>query len=152
MPPAIKSGCPKSSAPITVPQNVIIDSCTLVALLDPCDQHHHWARNAVAQLSLPWLTCEAVAVETFFLLDQSQGRLFGQLLRDGRVRVTYGLHDGAEPILDLMDKYADVPMSLADACLVRMTETLPDPVIVTTDTDFKIYRRHSRQVVPCLIP
>jgi hypothetical protein len=43
-------------------------------------------------------------------------------------------------------------MSLADACLVRMTETLPDPVILTTDSDFRIYRRHSRQVVPCVIP
>jgi hypothetical protein len=51
-----------------------------------------------------------------------------------------------------MDKYADVPMSLADACLVRMSETLPDPVMLTTNTDFKIYRRHSRQVVPCLLP
>ena len=47
---------------------------------------------------------------------------------------------------------AGAPMSVADACLVRMTETLPDPVIVTTDADFKIYRRHSRQVVPCLMP
>ncbi len=51
-----------------------------------------------------------------------------------------------------MDKYADVPMSLADACLVRMTETLADPVVVTTDTDFRVYRRHSRQVIPCLMP
>ena len=49
-------------------------------------------------------------------------------------------------------KYADVPMSLADGCLVRMTETLPDPLLLTTDSDFRIYRRHSRQVVPCLLP
>jgi hypothetical protein len=33
-----------------------------------------------------------------------------------------------------------------------MTETLPDPVVLTTDADFKIYRRHSRQVVPSLMP
>ena len=52
----------------------------------------------------------------------------------------------------MMDKYADAPMSLADACLVRMTEILPDPVILSTDADFRIYRRHSRQVVPCLMP
>jgi predicted nucleic acid-binding protein len=51
-----------------------------------------------------------------------------------------------------MDKYADVPMSLADACLVRMSETLSDSLILTLDTDFRVYRRHSRQVVPCLIP
>jgi predicted nucleic acid-binding protein len=75
-----------------------------------------------------------------------------RLLNDGRLRVVYGLRDEGKPVFDLMDKYADVPMSLADACLVRMTETLPDPVVLTTDTDFKIYRRHSRQVVPCLLP
>jgi predicted nucleic acid-binding protein len=51
-----------------------------------------------------------------------------------------------------MEKYADVPMSLADACLVRMTETLPDPVLLTTDADFRIFRRHSRQAVPCVLP
>jgi len=51
-----------------------------------------------------------------------------------------------------MDKYADLPMSLADACLVRMSETLPDPMVVTTDADFKIYRRHNRQMIPCLRP
>jgi len=52
----------------------------------------------------------------------------------------------------LLEKYSDVPMSLADACLVRMTETLADPVILTTDQDFRVYRRHSRQVVPCATP
>jgi hypothetical protein len=55
-------------------------------------------------------------------------------------------------LLDLRAKYANVPMSLADACLVRMSEILPDPVVLTTDADFKIDRRHSRQVVPCLLP
>jgi predicted nucleic acid-binding protein len=55
-------------------------------------------------------------------------------------------------VLKLTEKYADVPMSLADACLVRMTETLADHVILTTDADFRSYRRHSRQVVPCVMP
>jgi len=55
-------------------------------------------------------------------------------------------------VLRLMQKYAQTPMSLADACLVRMTETLADAVLLTTDTDFRIYRRHSRQVVPCVMP
>jgi len=51
-----------------------------------------------------------------------------------------------------MRKYAGVPMSLADACLVRMTEVLPEPLVLTTDADFRIYRRHGRQVVPCVLP
>ncbi len=44
-----------------------------------------------------------------------------------------------------MEKYADVPMSFADACLVRMTEVSSDPTLLTTDTDFRIYRRHGRK-------
>ena len=135
-----------------MPQSVIFDSSALVALLDSRDQHHRWARAAVADLPLPWLTCEAVVVETLFLLSRTEAARLSRLLRDGRLRVACGLRDEVKPVFDLMDKYADTPMSLADACLVRMTETLPEPVIVTTDTDFKIYRRHSRQVVPCLMP
>ena len=51
-----------------------------------------------------------------------------------------------------MQKYADIPMSLANACLVRMGETLAEPIILTTDADFRVYRRHGRQVVPCMTP
>ncbi|HSF07264.1 MAG TPA: hypothetical protein VLG10_15885 [Methylomirabilota bacterium] len=57
-----------------------------------------------------------------------------------------------EQVLKLMQKYADVWMSIADACLVRMTESLPDPVLLTTDTDFRTFRRHSRQAVPVVMP
>jgi predicted nucleic acid-binding protein len=64
----------------------------------------------------------------------------------------FDLANDLDRVLKLMQKYADVPMSLADACLVRMSETLENPVVLTTDDDFRIYRRHGRQVVPCLTP
>jgi predicted nucleic acid-binding protein len=62
------------------------------------------------------------------------------------------LADELESVLRLMQKYSDVPMSLADACLVRMTETRANAMILTADEDFRIYRRHGRQVVPCTMP
>ena len=74
------------------------------------------------------------------------------MLRRGAVIVTFDLDAELIPVLNLIDKYANLPMSLADAGLVRMSETLPDPLVATTDADFKIYRRHSRQVIPCLRP
>ena len=74
------------------------------------------------------------------------------LLRRGAVYVGFALARDQEPVLRLMAKYSDVPMSLADACLVRMTETHADAIILTTDADFRIYRRHSRQIVPCSMP
>lgn len=51
-----------------------------------------------------------------------------------------------------LNRYADVPMSVADACLVRLTEILPDPLLLTTDSDFKIYRRLGRRVIPVRMP
>jgi len=74
------------------------------------------------------------------------------LIRRRALISAFNLDHDVEPVLKLLQKYADVPMSLAAACLVRMAETLPDPVILTTDSDFRVYRRHSRQIVPCLMP
>jgi predicted nucleic acid-binding protein len=135
-----------------VPRSCIVDSGALAALLDPREEHHRWAREVFFRQPLPWLTCEAVASETFFLLHEPHARALEKLLRQGHLRMGLNLADELIHVLDLRAKYADVPMSLADACLVRMSETLPDPVVLTTDADFKIYRRHSRQVVPCLMP
>jgi len=75
-----------------------------------------------------------------------------ELLRRGLALPVFHLESELQPVLSLLNKYSDVPMSLADACLVRMTELYPDPVLATTDSDFLIYRRHSRQVLPCLLP
>ena len=68
------------------------------------------------------------------------------------VVAAFNLDNNLEAVLTLLQKYASVPMSLADACLVRMSETVAGPVVLTTDSDFRIYRRHSRQVVPCIAP
>ncbi|MEA3209633.1 MAG: uncharacterized protein QOE70_2690 [Chthoniobacter sp.] len=72
--------------------------------------------------------------------------------RRGALRIVDVLSDEVGAVMDLLDKYDNVPMSLADACVVRMSEVLPDALVLSTDTDFKIYRRHSRKVVPCLLP
>jgi hypothetical protein len=74
------------------------------------------------------------------------------LMQRRAVLANFDVTDDMEPVLKLLQKYADIPMSLADACLVRMTETLSDPLLITTDSDFRIYRGHSRQVIPSVIP
>ena len=132
--------------------SALVDAGFLVALLSRRDGHHRWAAAQAPQFALPWRTCDAVLSEAYHLLGTRGGPALSALLRRGVVVVGFDLAVDLEPVLTLMQKYASVPMSLADACLVRMTETLPDPVIVTTDTDFRIYRRHSRQIVPCVTP
>jgi predicted nucleic acid-binding protein len=133
-------------------RNALVDAGFLVALLSRRDSHHEWAVRQAPVHAPPWRTCEAVLSETFHLLGVSGAPALGALLRRRALISAFELDADVESVLKLLQKYADVPMSLADACLVRMTETLPDPIILTTDSDFRIYRRHSRQMVPCLVP
>jgi predicted nucleic acid-binding protein len=132
--------------------SALADAGFLIALLSGRDRHHRWAAAQSPQTPPPWKTCESVLSETFHLLGARGRPGLAALLRRGAVVPAFDLRDELDRVVNLMHKYADVPMSLADACLVRMTETLADPVILTTDADFRIYRRHSRQVVPCLTP
>lgn len=133
-------------------RNVLVDAGFIVALLSRRDSHHHWAAAQAPRLAPPWSTCEAVLSEAFHLLGARGAPGLSELLRRRAVVVAFDLGNDLESVLKLMQKYADVSMSLADACLVRMTETLAAPAILTTDTDFRVYRRHSRQVVPCVMP
>jgi uncharacterized protein len=133
-------------------RNGLVDAGFLVALLSRRDSLHQWALTQAPEHELPWSTCESVLSEAFHLLGGRGTPALSALLRRRAVIVAFDLNKDVEPVLKLMQKYAEVPMSLADACLVRMTETLPDPVVLTTDSDFRIYRRHSRQMVPCVTP
>ena len=133
-------------------RNVLVDAGFVVALLSRRDAHHQWAVAQASELPPPWSTCEAVLSEAFYLLGKLGIPKLGALLRRGALLVAFTLTENLESVVKLIEKYSNVPMGLADACLVRMTETLADPVILTTDRDFRVYRRHSRQVVPCLTP
>jgi predicted nucleic acid-binding protein len=132
--------------------NALADAGFLVALMSERDGHHDWARAQAVEYPPVWQTCEAVLSETFHLLGPRGTSAIAALLQRGRLLVRFDFTREQEAVLTLMQKYREVPMSLADACLVRMTETLPDPVVLTTDMDFRVYRRHSRQVVPSIMP
>ena len=132
--------------------SLLVDAGFLVALLSRRDAHHAWAVIQATEHAPPWRTCEPALSEAFHLLGRRGGPVLGALLRRGAVLVNFAFNDDIESVLKLLHKYGDVPMSFADACLVRMTETLADPLILTTDSDFRIYRRHSRQIIPCIVP
>lgn len=132
--------------------SVLVDAGFLVALLSRRDSNHRWAAVQASRYMPPWTTCESALSETFFLLGARGGPALAAIMRRRTLHCAFNLGGEFEAVLALMHKYADVPMSLADACLVRMTETFPDAVLLTTDSDFRIYRRHSRKAVPCLLP
>lgn len=133
-------------------ESVLADAGFIVALLSRDDGHHDWARAQATLHPRPWRTCEAVLSEAFHVLGIGGRPALSELFRRGSLRVAFRLEEHLESVLRLMGKYASVPMSLADGCLVRMTETLDDALILTTDSDFRVYRRHGRHVVPCVIP
>jgi len=132
--------------------NVLVDAGFLVAILTDRDTNHRWATVVAERHSPPWATCDAVVSEAFCLLGRYGVTSLMAVLRRGTVNCPFQLQGNTEDVVALMRKYASVPMSFADACLVRMTELLNDPVILTTDTDFRIYRRNGRRIVPCALP
>jgi predicted nucleic acid-binding protein len=133
-------------------RNVLVDAGFVVALLSSRDAHHEWAVTQASEMPPPWSTCEAVLSEAFHLLGERGAPNLSALLRRRALLIAFTLAENVEPVVKLIEKYSNVPMGFADACLVRITEMLADPIVLTTNEDFRVYRRHSRQVVPCIIP
>jgi predicted nucleic acid-binding protein len=134
--------------------NVLVDAGPLAALVNSRDRYHDWVRSQFAEIIPPVLTCESVISEACFLVRRIHGGVAGilGLVDRGVVQLGWGLKEHFGEVSALMHRYENVPMSLADACLVRMSELAPNPVVFTLDDDFRVYRRHRRQTIPLLFP
>ena len=133
---------------------VILDASPLIAYFDELEDHHAWSVRQFEAIKPPLLSCEAALAEAVYVIESrggDSGPLF-EFLRKGVIQLPFRLHDEIEAVVALRRRYSDVPMSLADACLLRMSETLSNTRIFTLDSDFKIYRRHGRQVIPLIFP
>ena len=133
---------------------VILDTGPLVALVDARDKDHRWAVVQWSDIEPPLLTCESVISEACFLLDQTRtgsASVFEMLLRKA-IAIAFRLEDHVKEVRTLRDKYSDVPMSVADASLVRMAEQFTRSAVLTLDRDFRIYRKHGRHVIPLIVP
>jgi predicted nucleic acid-binding protein len=133
---------------------IFTDTGPLVAYLDRSDRDHVWAKEIFMRLTRPLLTCEAVIAEALFLLRRGgidpDGLL--NLVRRGLVIPEFSLNREIAAVQQLMKTYRNVPMSLADACLVRMAEIHENSQVMTLDSDFVIYRKSRRKVIPLLRP
>lgn len=133
---------------------VLLDTGPLVAYLNRNDRHHAWAVDSWKVLVDPMWTCEAVVSEAVFLLQSEGGdsEPILDLVERRIVQLDFVMDDHRSDVFRLLRRYADQPMSVADACLVRMAE-LADPCqVFTTDKDFLVYRRKGRHVIPLLSP
>jgi predicted nucleic acid-binding protein len=134
--------------------SVLVDTGPLIALIDRRDRHHEWVAAQFDQILPPLLTCEAVLAEACYLAPRA-GRPAEEpllYLERGVLRLAFSLSDNFDRVSSLMTRYANMPMALADACLVRMSELHADSVVMTLDGDFRSYRRHKRQKIPVLLP
>jgi uncharacterized protein len=128
-------------------RRAIVDTGPLVAFLDRAEQHHRWVVQQVEELEPPLLVCEPVLAEAMHLLarfSRGQDALFG-LLENGALKIAFRIEEHIPALRKLHQKYRDRPMSLADACIVRMTEIYEQYAVLTLDSDFMVYRKHGRE-------
>ena len=125
----------------------IVDTGPIVALLDQRDAWHAWARAAFDELDAPLATCDAVLSEACFLLRRARlpPELVLRLLEQGAIAPAWSVGDDVHSVRTILSRYADVPASFADACLVRMAELSPGSPVVTLDRDFGVYRLRGRR-------
>jgi uncharacterized protein len=133
---------------------LLLDTGVLVALLSKADRYHQWATATVSTANPPLLTCEAVITEACFLLqrDSRSQKAVLSLVSRGAVQMAFCLSEEVNVIEALIDRYKNVPMSLADACLVRMAEIYPESTVLTLDSDFRVYRKHRNQEILVMMP
>ena len=137
-----------------MPGKNLIDAGPIIALLDRKDEHHDWAVEQFSRFDA-FETCEAALSEACARLayagfDQTA---VIRLVDEGVLKLTFDTAYNIGRILALMEKYRDLPMDFADACLVTMSEEEKESLVVTLDKkDFSVYRRYGRQTIPVLAP
>lgn len=133
---------------------ILLDTGSLVAVLFRRDQYHEWAVEKISQMPIPLITCEAVVAESCFLTQRMLGssKAVFDFIETGAVKIDFNLAGEFEAVRDLALRYQNVPMSLADACLVRMSEIYENSTVFTPDSDFLIYRKNGSQIIPTIMP
>jgi uncharacterized protein len=121
---------------------VLLDTGVIVALLDQSEKFHAQCVEVVAALEQPLVTCEAVIVESCYLLRRVRGAPEFVLanVENGAFQLPLKLSDSIGAIKALMHKYRDLPADLADACLIHMADLLDTPDVLTLDKHFRAYR------------
>ena len=133
--------------PSSLRNAVVIDTGLLIALFDADDQHHHEARDFVNRSTATFLSTLAAVTEAMYMFGRSaipKRNLLKWIDAGAMTLISPEEHD-LKRIIELMDKYADLPMDFADGLMVAICERLDIPHIATFDSDFDVYRFKGRQ-------
>jgi uncharacterized protein len=132
----------------------IVDTGPLVAFFDRAERQHRWVAERIEELDAPLLICEPVLAEAMYLLARYSGApdALLELLQNGALSVAFQIDEHTGALRKLLQKYRDTPMSLADACIVRMAEIHDRHAVLTLDSDFSVYRKHGRAALTLIHP
>lgn len=121
---------------------VLLDTGVIVALLDRSENLHSACAEAVHNLRAPLITCEAVIAETCYLLRNLPGAC--EAVMDNVAvtifQIPFQVARKAPGVKQILRKYRDRRIDLADACLICMADEFETPDILTLDKDFTVYR------------
>ena len=121
---------------------VLLDSGVIVALLDRSEAMHQACAQAIREIKSPLITCEAVIAESCYLLRNLPGAVEAVIdnVTAGIFQIPLQLSREAAGVKQILRKYRDRQIDLADACLIRLAEEFTTADILTLDRDFAIYR------------
>ena len=121
---------------------VLLDTGFLVALLDRSENFHRTCAQTVREVEAPLVTCEAVITESCYLLRNLSGASEAVIenIAAGIFQVPFQLSRDTAGVKQVLRKYKDWKIDLADACLIRLADQLGTADILTLDQDFAIYR------------
>lgn len=131
----------------------IMDSGPLVAWFSKGDSHHDWATQVLEELPAGALVCEAVSAEVCHLVakDGVPATAVLKLVEQDDL-VLVSLVGQVSAVSALIDRSKDAPMDFADACIVRLAELHTESIVCTTDSDFRFYRKNTREAISLLAP
>ncbi len=132
----------------------IVDTGPLIAFLDRSERHHRWVAARIEELDAPLLLCEPVLTAAMYLLmryPNAQDTLLA-LLQNGALLIAFRVDEHVPALRKLQRKYRDTPMSLADACIVRMAELYDRHAVLTLDSDFLVYRKNGKTALSLIHP
>lgn len=127
----------------------IADAGFIIALNSSDASERAWARGALQQWKVPFITCEGALIEAAHFCSPA---LVARLVEDGDFVVAFDLAEQIGPVRGLLEKYKDQEMDLTDACIVRMSELFPDCKVFSVDGGFKVYRRFRDRTIPTIYP
>lgn len=121
---------------------VLLDTGVIVALLDSSEKTHRACAEAIHAAVAPLITCEAVIAESCYLLRNYPGapEAIMDNVAAGIFQIPLQISKDAARIKQILRKYRDRKIDLADACLIRLADEFEAPDILTLDKDFTIYR------------